>query len=332
MTGMREKASAVLPYAVVVLLAVLLLGTSLLDMPQINDWVFRASLLIILSVSWNLMANAGLISLGHSAFWGIGSYTAIVIANEAGLPLIAGILGAAAMGGLVGAGLAMATGRLRGIFFAISTLALSEGLRVVAIMLPDVTGGAMGLYLQPAVRGSRPLLLFLSVLTMIVSVIITALLARTRFHYACRAMRNNERAAEMLGLDPRRYRMTILAISAAMAAAAGALSSWYGGYLDPDVAFNLHITIEAQIAPIIGGLYSVAGPVLGGILVYTLSEITRIGLGAQEGVSQLVYGCLLVLAILFMPRGIYGLWARLCWRKRFAENLAASNRADEALP
>jgi branched-chain amino acid transport system permease protein len=214
--------------------------------------------------------------------------------------------------------LALTTGRLRGIFFAIATLALSEGLRVTAVMLPDVTGGAMGLYLDPAIRGSRSSLFVVTALVMIVSIAIAALLSRTRFHYACRAMRNDESAAQMLGLNPMRYRIAILAISSGMAAAAGALSTWYGAYLDPDVGFSLQITIESQIAPIIGGMYTVVGPVVGAVITEALSEITRLGFGAQEGVSQLAYGLVLVLCVLFMPGGIYGTLRRARDRRRAA--------------
>jgi branched-chain amino acid transport system permease protein len=119
----------------------------------------------------------------------------------------------------------------------------------------------------------------------------------------------------MLGLDPRRNRMAILAISAGMASGAGAISAWYGGYLDPDVAFNLHTTIESQIAPILGGMYTLAGPVVGAVAIVALSEGTRIALGAQEGASQLAYGVVLVLGILFLPRGLVGLWRSIRLRR-----------------
>jgi len=126
----------------------------------------------------------------------------------------------------------------------------------------------------------------------------------------------------MLGLDPLRYRMAILAISAGMVAGAGAISSWYGGFLDPDVGFSIHVTIESQIATILGGMYSLAGPVLGSIAIVALSEATRLGFGSYEGVSQLTYGIVLVLGVLFMPRGINGVWKSLMARKGAATPIA----------
>lgn len=287
---------------------VALIASTFIKMPQANDWLFQISMLLIISVSWNLMASAGLISLGHAGFWGIGSYAAMIAAVRLDLPLYGAVILAVASGMLFGCMLALATGRLRGIFFAISTLALAEGMRVTTLMLPDQTGGASGLYLPEKLQLARSGLYLLGAVYAVVCVGISFWLARTPFNYACRAMRDNESAAQMLGLDPRRYRMAILAISAGMAAGAGAVSTWYGGYLDPEIAFSLHTTIESQIATILGGIYTLAGPILGSIAIVALSEATRIGFGNHEGVSQLIFGVVLVLGILFMPNGLSGVW------------------------
>ena len=118
----------------------------------VNDWIISAASMVILAVSWNLAANAGLISLGHSAFWGVGTYTAVLSANKLGLPLVLALIPAMLIGALLGVLLAVITGRLRGIFFAISTLALSEGLRVIAVMTPGFTGGGEGIYVNPQLR------------------------------------------------------------------------------------------------------------------------------------------------------------------------------------
>jgi branched-chain amino acid transport system permease protein len=297
--------------AALVLLGLALIGSAFIDMPQVNDWIFQISMLAIVAISWNLMASAGLVSLGHAAFWGVGSYCGMIAAVRFGLPLAGGILLAVAIGALLGCVVAWATGRLSGLFFAISTLALAEGLRTTSVMLPGLTGGAEGLYLPQTLQVSRTTLYAVGAVAAVACATASIWLARTSFNYACRAMRNNESAAQMLGLDPLRYRMAIMAISAAMAAGAGAISNCYGGYLDPDVAFNLHITIESQIAPILGGIYTVAGPIVGAVGIVALSEGTRLALGAQEGASQLAYGIVLVLGVLFMPRGLYGVWRDL---------------------
>lgn len=120
----------------------------------------------------------------------------------------------------------------------------------------------------------------------------------------------------MLGVDPRPYRYAVLAISGALASAAGCIAAWYGGYLVPDIAFDLFITVKAQIAPILGGLYTVTGPVIGAFGIVFLSELSRIAFGAHDGASQLVFGSVLVVGILFMPNGIYGSLARLFRRSK----------------
>jgi branched-chain amino acid transport system permease protein len=115
-----------------------------------------------------------------------------------------------------------------------------------------------------------------------------------------------------------------------MAASAGALSAWYGGYLDPEVGFTLHVTIESQIAPILGGMYSVAGAVTGAIVIQAISELTRIGFGAEEGVSQLVFGVVLVVGILFMPQGLFSLWQRLQPRQNVGDQPGSSDGVKDA--
>lgn len=281
------------------------LGLPFLASAVVNDWIVSAASLIILAISWNLAANAGLISLGHSAFWGLGSYTAILAANKLGLPMVVSLVPAIVVGALAGALLAVITGRLRGIFFAISTLALSEGLRVLAVMLPGVTGGGEGMYMNPKLRMGPEFVAALMVVGAVAAVWLSWMMSRLPSHFAFRAMRANESAAQMLGVHPVRFRVGVLALSGAMAAFAGGVRVWYGGFIDPGIAFDLHITILAQIAPILGGIHTLVGPVIGALLGVLLSEATRIWLGTK-GFSLLVYGLALVMCILFLPNGVWG--------------------------
>lgn len=282
-----------------------------------NDWLFRITTLTMLAVSWNLMANAGLVSLGHSAFWGIGSYATVLSMNAFGLPYGVGFVPAIIAGALLGAFLAAATGRLRGIFFAISTLALSEGLRVLALMLPELTGGAAGVFLKNTLRPPQWALYFTGFAGAVFCIAIAYALSRSRFHYACRGMRSNEQAVQMLGVDPGQYRLGVMAISGAMASCAGATYASYGGYLEPELAFSLHFTIMSQIAAILGGIHTLAGPVVGSIAIIAISEVTRTWAGTREGWSLLIYGLMLVLCIMFMRQGIIGTFRDLtAWRRK----------------
>lgn len=272
----------------------------------VGDVAFRIGTLLIISVSWNMMAGAGLVSLGHSGFWGLGSYAAILCVNKLGFSFAMSLIPATIIGALIGAGLASITGRLRGIYFAISTLAMSEGLRVIAVMLPDLTGGANGLYLDASKHPGPMAVTLVASIGAILTVAISYVLSRSRYQFALRAMRDNEAASQMLGVEPLRYRFGIMALSGAMASFAGGINVWRGGYLDPGVAFDLITTINSQIAPILGGIYTLPGPAIGAILTVALGEVTRLTLGNIVGASLLLYGSMLVAIVLILPNGVYG--------------------------
>jgi len=293
--------------ALTALVTLALLALIPFDLPLLNDWLFRIATLVMLAVSWNMMASAGMISLGHSAFWGLGGYCCLLVANVFEVGFGFSFLAAMAVGAATGLLLALLTGRLRGVFFAVATLALSEGLRIAGLMLPDLTGGAAGLFLEPGARPAATLLYEAAVIAAVLSVAIAWLLSRTRLRFAMRAMRENEDAAQMLGINPLLFRALISAVAGAMTAAAGGFNLWYSGYIAPDLAFTLHFAILAQIAVIIGGINTLAGPVIGAFLIIALSELTRILVGSREGYSLLIYGVLLVAAITFLPGGLYGL-------------------------
>ncbi len=284
--------------------------------PQHADLMFRASTLIVLAISWNLMANAGLISLAHASFSGIGGYAAAIAAKTLGLSLIAALPLSIIAGVALGAFLAVSTGRLSGLFFAIGTLAVSEALRVVALMVPDITGGAQGIDVPQSLRFGSHFMAIAAATLAAVALLLSLKLSVSRFHYACRAMRSGESAAQMLGLNPRHYRLGVLTISGGLASCAGGLSAWYAGFLDPRIAFSLDITIVAQIAPLLGGLYTVAGPVIGALVLTAVGEATRLGFNGMSGVGQLLYGVILVVSVLLMPHGIVGLFRRLATRRR----------------
>jgi branched-chain amino acid transport system permease protein len=286
------------------------LAIPFLGMPFLADIDFRVCALAMVAVSWNMMAGAGLVSLGQSAFWGLGSYVAILCANDFAAPFAVSLLPALAAGALLGAGLARITGRLRGIYFAISTLATSEGLRVLATMLPDLTGGGNGLYLDSTLFPGNTAISLAAPCGAILAALIAWAISRSRYAFALRAMRNNEAASQMLGVAPIRFRMAVMTVAGAIASLAGAINAWHGGYLDPGVAFDLKTTIDAQIAPILGGVYTLPGPIIGAVATIGFEELTRALFGGLVGISLLVFGIVLVVVVLFLPQGIFGLLLR----------------------
>lgn len=297
-------------YIAFLVLAVVLIPLPFYSSPVITDWCLRISSLMILSISWNLAANAGLVSLGHSAFWGLGTYAAILSANMSGFNFVESIVPSIIVGMIVGSMLAVITGRLRGFFFAISTLAMSEGLRVIAVMSPEVTGGGEGLYINQDLRPGSEIIASSSISAAFAVFAFSWALFRSRYHFAFRAMRNNEQASQMFGINPRAFRIGVLAVSGGMASLAGGINVWFGGFVDPNIAFDLHITILAQVAPILGGLYTLLGPVVGSVVAIGISEATRIWFGAS-GFSLFIYGLILCVFILYLPSGIWGGVSRL---------------------
>lgn len=295
-------------YALYALLSLALIVLPLFAPPLLNNMVLRIGSLIMLAISWNLAANAGLISLGQSAFWGLGSYASLLVANKLGFSFFVSLIPAVVVGALSAAAIAVITARLRGIFFAIAMLALSEGLRVVAMMTPDITGGGAGVFISQTLRPDTQLVAVVTAICAIGSALVSYIITRTPFHYAFRAMRNNESASEMLGINPIRFRIAVLSLSGAMASLAGGINIWYTGFLDPEIGFDLHVTILSQIAPILGGIHTVPGPIIGAFVAIGLSEAARILVG-QQGYSLLIYGVVLVFSILYMPKGIYGAWS-----------------------
>ncbi len=283
------------------------LAIPLLGMPLLADIDFRICALLMVAVSWNMMAGAGLVSLGHSAFWGLGAYVAILAANDFAVPFAASLMPAMLAGALLGAALALITGRMRGIYFAISTLAASEGLRVLATMLPDITGGGNGLYLDSKLFPGKAAIGLAAPGGAILAALIAWAISRSRYAFALRAMRNNELASQMLGVAPIRFRVGIMTVAGAIATLAGAINAWHGGYLDPGVGFDLKTTIDAQIAPILGGVYTLPGPIIGAIATIGFEELTRALFGGMVGISLLVFGIVLVVVVLCMPQGIFGL-------------------------
>lgn len=281
--------------------AVLLWGSSLQQ-----DLLFRVLLLLVLTISWNLMANAGLISLGHSAFWGVGSYAPVILMNRLGLSLPLALTTALIVGALLGAAMARLTGRLSGMFFGIATLALAEGLRVCSLMLADLTGGAGGLTLNAALAPSG-LSLRLMALGYAGCAILTAwLLSRSRFQFACRAMRNSAGAAQMIGVDLVMVRTALVAISGLLAAGAGALNALSNGYLDPSLAFTMQNTIMPQIAAILGGVYTIGGSVLGAVAITFIVHATTL-VGTQlPGFGLFCLGIVLIVVVIFLPHGLFG--------------------------
>lgn len=266
----------------------------------------------VLALSWDILARTGQLSLAHAAFYGLGAYTSALLSLRAGLPVILTIFlgGLAAMG--AAAALGLLTLRLRGIYFAIATLAFSETLRVTTNQL-RFTGGATGLVAPPLLGGQRVpqylAILFVLALVIFVSWIVN----RSRLHYAFTAIRTNEEVAATMGVEPVRYKVLAFVISAFFAGITGGYYAHVFLFISPIEVYSLAVSVGALVAPIFGGLYTTVGPVIGAIALRAGEETLR---STIRGGYLIIYGLILAAVILYMPRGLAGIWAAAVARVR----------------
>ena len=271
--------------------------------------MFLANVMLMfmtLALSWDIVARTGQLSLAHGAFFGLGAYGVAIAYRSWHVPPLAGIVLAAALAGIVAIGLGVVTLRLRGIYFAIATLAFAEVLRTVALQLPDLTGGTVGIAMPPLFDGDRMLSYYLIGAIFVLTLAASIWVRRSRLQYAITAIRANEAVAAVMGVSVVRTKVALFAISATLAGLAGAFYMPFITHTDPADAFDISRSVAALVFPIFGGLYTTVGPILGTLLLRSLEEYLRVTPPWKDG-YQVVYGLVIVIAVLFMPRGIVGL-------------------------
>ncbi|BCZ91591.1 branched-chain amino acid ABC transporter permease [Thermus thermophilus] len=255
-----------------------------------------------LALSWDLVARTGQLSLAHGAFFGLGAYgTGLLLPHVGTLPALA--LGAllAGLGALL---LGSVTLRLHGLYFAIASLAFSEVLRTLALKL-GFTGGPIGLPVPPPFGGGLPLAgYYLAFAVLALAVALSLWAEKSPFRLAQAACRQSEAVARVLGVRVVRVKLLSLFLGSLVAGLSGGVYAMKALFLSPYEAFSLARAVEALVIPIFGGLYTTLGPLLGGVVLVGLEQALRLWI--QEG-YLVVYGALLVLAILFLPKGLLGL-------------------------
>jgi branched-chain amino acid transport system permease protein len=283
------------------------------------NFLVVALLLTLAGQGWNVLGGyGGQYSFGHAAFFGTGAYVTAILQVKYGLnawPAFAfGIAAGAGVGAVIGI-LTFRSG-LRGSYFALVTLAFAEVLRIIASVAP-ITGAGVGtlIKLDLGARAlqfpSRAAFYWFILALVAAALVITKLIEQSRFGAWLVAVRENEDAARALGVDATRVKLGAMAISAAMAAAAGCFYAQYFLFLDAGIAYGPWISVEALLAPIIGGVGTVFGPLLGALMVRTLGEAAKQLTGDVPGLDLVVYGVVLVLVIAFAPRGVAGIITQL---------------------
>ncbi|HVG22324.1 MAG TPA: branched-chain amino acid ABC transporter permease, partial [Blastocatellia bacterium] len=273
-------------------------------------------LYVALGSAWNILGGfAGQLSLGHAAFFGIGAYAAAIIASKSQLSpwwaMIAGPVVALPVALVVG----WVCFRLRGPYFTLATIAVGEMVRLVALNWQKLTGGAVGVVIRPSIfSGTSKIPYYYIILVMAAATVaLCHFISRRKLGYFFMAIREDDETAESIGIDTTRYKLAALGLSASITAAAGAFYANYFLFVDPTIVLPLALSVEIVLMAIIGGLGTVAGPVLGAVLLKLSSEIFR---SYFQQANLLIYGALLIVVILFMPGGLMGGFRGLFWSKK----------------
>lgn len=300
----------------------------------VRDQYYQHLMILVLmwaaiGAGWNLISGyTGQVLFGAACFFGVGAYTAALLLHKLeisawwGLPL----------GAVVSVALAFPFGwicfRLRGPYFALATLALNEILRHIATIWESLTEGMVGILVMQTFVSKAPYY-YIALVLAIASVVIVDKVMKSRFGYYFVSIREDQDAAESMGINTTFYKMVSLCLSAVLIGLAGALYTNYMGFIDPHVVFSLHnISIMAILVGIVGGVGTVYGPAVGAFIMVVIDELFRsggFGLLAALGktmqwpfmesvtkyVSQahtLVFGILVIVVILYLPNGVVGDW------------------------
>jgi branched-chain amino acid transport system permease protein len=311
--------------ALMLLVLAALAGVPLLEPSNVVlNFLVMALLIALVGQGWNVLGGyGGQYSFGHAAFFGTGAYVTGVLQLRYGVNAWVGLAIGIAAGAGVGAFIGTVSFRagLRGSYFALVTLAFAEVLRIIASVAP-ITGAGVGTLIKLDLRWeafqfqSRVPFYWIILGFVAASLIIVRIIESTRFGAYLVAVRENEDAARAAGIDVVRVKLNAMIISAAITAAGGCFYAQYFLFLDAGIAYGTWISVEALLAPIIGGIGTVYGPLLGALVVRSLGEATKLVTGHAPGLDLVIYGCVLVLVVAFAPRGIAGIFSAV--RARFA--------------
>jgi branched-chain amino acid transport system permease protein len=286
-----------------------LVGLAMLAPLGVNEYyqsfLLQVFLVIALAQAWNLISGmTGYVSFGHAAFFGVGAYAGALFVTW-GYPWWIAILNGAAISALIAVPLGFLTLRLRGPYFAIAMLGLNEVGRIVATLWVDLTHGGSGLTLDPALLPSLNVNYFTMLAIALGATLLIAWIHRSRFGLELRAIREDEEAAEMVGVNTTRNKVIAFVLSALIPGAVGAVYAMYTSYVNPSSAFDPARNIEMIVVVLFGGSGTVWGPIIGAATVM----ISREMLWAQFPAAHLAaLGVILLIVVLYLPGGLISIF------------------------
>ena len=287
-----------------------------------NEYFFFAGYVVlqyvVLATAWNILGGyTGYVNFGTAAFFAMGAYSSVALYKLVSLPLPVLMVIGGAISGIVGFGTGYLTLRLRGVYFAIATLALAVVVQTLVVNW-EFVGGARGAYIMRpahvALFGNYIQYLFLVMLVLaIAALVIARTLERSRLGYGFSAIRDDELAAEAFGVPTLRLKLFATTVSGALMGMAGAPLPYYVTYLDPASGFNLAYAVNSIAMPLIGGTTSWVGPLIGAVLLGTIQQVATVEISSAS--NLLIVGLLLVGFVIVAPNGIVGLFEQH-WRAR----------------
>jgi branched-chain amino acid transport system permease protein len=259
---------------------------------------------MMLSLSWDMLVRSGQLSFGIAGFFGLGSYAAAIGARYLGIPPLLTLVFAALVVGAVAFAIGALVLRLRGMYFAIVTLALAEIFRIIMHNWKNLTGGPNGMLLPATAFGGASVPTYFMILVLAALVIgLSEWFRHSRLHYALTAIRNNEIVAKSSGISIYVYLLIAFVITSAIQGAVGASYAQLFGFVTPESSFNVNYTLIPLAMTLLGGMYGTWGPVVGSVLLGVLGEYLKLIIPYGHLV---VYGLIIVFVLLFMPKGIVG--------------------------
>jgi len=286
-----------------------------------NEYVFFASYVVlqfvVLATAWNILGGyAGYVNFGTSAFFALGGYAALFMIKAFAAPLVVQIAVAAVLTGILGLAIGLLSLRLRGIFFSIATVALAIICETIILNF-DYLGGAKGMQLlrpEPMApfTSYTKMLFFVMVVITLLALAIARYIEKSWIGRGLQAIRDNEEAAECMGVPTLKLKLIATVISGALMGAAGAPFPMYMSFIEPVSAFSLNYSVSALAMPLIGGTSSWIGPVIGAVLLGTVQQLVTVTISSEMNV--LIVGVLLVFFVVAAPQGILGLIKKLSSR------------------
>lgn len=279
-----------------------------------NDYIFFAGYVVLqyvaLATAWNILGGyCGYVNFGSAAFFALGAYSTVAFYRFYPLPIPILVLIGGVVSGAVGLVMGYLTLRLRGAFFAIATLALAVVLETLVVNW-DYVGGSRGAYIvrPETIAPFGPYIRYLFMIMLLVAigaVTVARLIKRSRLGYGFATIRDDELAAEALGVPTLRLKLIATAISGGLMGMAGAPFPYYIGYLQPATTFGLDYAVNSIAMPMIGGTTSWVGPLVGAVLLGSLQQIATVTI--SSAINLLIVGLLLVGFVIVAPNGIVGL-------------------------